>query len=54
MKLQSDNDSLMGAHSKFAQQLQNEDINLPNNMEVMHLRQILQMANHLIKLSLCN
>nr|XP_034337123.1 rab GTPase-binding effector protein 1 isoform X4 [Crassostrea gigas] len=34
MKLQSDNDSLMGAHSKFAQQLQNEDINLPNNMEV--------------------
>uniref|UniRef100_K1Q7D7 Rab GTPase-binding effector protein 1 n=1 Tax=Magallana gigas TaxID=29159 RepID=K1Q7D7_MAGGI len=37
MKLQSDNDSLMGAHSKFAQQLQNEDINLPNNMEELQL-----------------
>ena len=33
-KLQSDNDSLMGKHSKFAEQLQNEDINLPNNTEV--------------------
>lgn len=37
MKLQCDNDSLMGAHSKFAQQLQNEDINLPNNMEELQL-----------------
>lgn len=37
VKLQSDNDSLMGTHSKFAQQLQNEDINLPNNMEELQL-----------------
>lgn len=37
VKLQSENDSLMGAHSKFAQQLQNEDINLPNNMEELQL-----------------
>ncbi|XP_022339951.1 rab GTPase-binding effector protein 1-like isoform X2 [Crassostrea virginica] len=36
-KLQSDNDSLMGKHSKFAEQLQNEDINLPNNTEDLHL-----------------
>ncbi|XP_048743055.1 rab GTPase-binding effector protein 1-like isoform X6 [Ostrea edulis] len=37
VKLQDDNDSLMGKHSKFAQQLQNEDINLPNNMEELQL-----------------
>ncbi|XP_062577001.1 rab GTPase-binding effector protein 1-like isoform X3 [Saccostrea cucullata] len=37
VKLQEDNDSLMGKHSKFAQQLQNEDINLPNNMEELQL-----------------
>ncbi|XP_061189635.1 rab GTPase-binding effector protein 1-like isoform X1 [Saccostrea echinata] len=37
VKLQEDNDSLMGKHSKYAQQLQNEDINLPNNMEELQL-----------------
>ena len=33
-KLQDENDKLVGKHSKTAQQLQNEDINLPNNLEV--------------------
>ena len=33
-KLQDENDNLVGKHSKTAQQLQNEDINLPNNLEV--------------------
>ena len=32
-RLQKENDSLIGKHSKYAEQLQNEDINLPNNME---------------------
>ena len=36
-KLQEENDSLIGKHSKNAQQLQNEDINLPNNLEVFLL-----------------
>ncbi|KAL8599973.1 hypothetical protein ACOMHN_038972 [Nucella lapillus] len=36
-KLQNENDSLVGKHSKTAQQLQNEDINLPNNLEEMQL-----------------
>ncbi|ESO97854.1 hypothetical protein LOTGIDRAFT_228394 [Lottia gigantea] len=36
-KLQEENESLMGKHSKTAQQLQNEDINLPDNMEEMQL-----------------
>ncbi|XP_046374469.1 rab GTPase-binding effector protein 1-like isoform X1 [Haliotis rufescens] len=35
--IQEENDSLVGKHSKTAQQLQNEDINLPNNMEEMQL-----------------
>lgn len=34
IKLQEENDSLVDKHSKTAQQLQNEDINLPNNLEV--------------------
>ncbi|KAK3084568.1 hypothetical protein FSP39_015613 [Pinctada imbricata] len=37
-KLQEENDSLVGKHSKNAQQLQNEDINLPNNMEMLLLK----------------
>lgn len=36
-RLQKENDSLIGKHSKYAEQLQNEDINLPNNMEDMQL-----------------
>ncbi|XP_025090931.1 rab GTPase-binding effector protein 1-like isoform X1 [Pomacea canaliculata] len=36
-KLQDENDNLLGKHSKTAQQLQNEDINLPNNLEEMQL-----------------
>ena len=36
-RLQKENDSLIGKHSKYAEQLQNEDINLPNNMEVCHV-----------------
>ncbi|XP_076452768.1 rab GTPase-binding effector protein 1-like isoform X2 [Babylonia areolata] len=36
-KLQRENDGLVGKHSKTAQQLQNEDINLPNNLEEMQL-----------------
>ncbi|KAK6190582.1 hypothetical protein SNE40_002416 [Patella caerulea] len=36
-RLQDENDSLVGKHSKTAQQLQNEDINLPDNMEEMQL-----------------
>ncbi|KAK7487813.1 hypothetical protein BaRGS_00020954 [Batillaria attramentaria] len=36
-KLQDENDTLVGKHSKTAQQLQNEDINLPNNLEEMQL-----------------
>lgn len=36
-KLQDENDALVGKHSKTAQQLQNEDINLPNNLEEMQL-----------------
>ena len=33
-RLQKENDSLIGKHSKYAEQLQNEDINLPSSMEV--------------------
>lgn len=36
-KLQDENDNLVGKHSKTAQQLQNEDINLPNNLDEMQL-----------------
>ncbi|XP_071179793.1 rab GTPase-binding effector protein 1-like isoform X2 [Mytilus edulis] len=36
-RLQKENDTLIGKHSKYAQQLQNEDINLPNNIEEMQL-----------------
>ncbi|KAH9515131.1 hypothetical protein Btru_019283 [Bulinus truncatus] len=37
IKLQEENDSLVDKYSKTAQQLQNEDINLPNNLEEMQL-----------------
>lgn len=33
-RLQEENDSLVGKHSKHSQQLQEESINLPNNLEV--------------------
>lgn len=36
-KIQDENDSLQGKHSKYAEQLQNEDINLPNNLDVRTL-----------------
>ncbi|XP_033747222.1 rab GTPase-binding effector protein 1-like [Pecten maximus] len=36
-RLQTENDSLIGKHSKTAQQLQNEDINLPPGLEEMQL-----------------
>ncbi|GAB1603833.1 GTPase-binding effector 1-like isoform X2 [Argonauta hians] len=36
-RLSQENDSLVGKHSKHSQQLQNEDINLPNNLEEMQL-----------------
>lgn len=35
--IQDENDSLQGKHSKYAEQLQNEDINLPNNLDVSFL-----------------
>ncbi|XP_060582022.1 rab GTPase-binding effector protein 1-like [Ruditapes philippinarum] len=37
VRLQEENDSLQGKHSKHAGQLQNEDINLPNNLDDMQL-----------------
>ncbi|XP_005107498.1 rab GTPase-binding effector protein 1 isoform X2 [Aplysia californica] len=37
VKLQEENDSLVDKYSKTAQQLQNEDINLPNNLDEMQL-----------------
>ena len=33
-RLQIENDSLVGKHSKLAQEMQDENINLPDNMEV--------------------
>lgn len=36
-RLTKENDVLVGKHSKHSQQLQNEDINLPNNLEEMQL-----------------
>ncbi|XP_052246058.1 rab GTPase-binding effector protein 1-like isoform X2 [Dreissena polymorpha] len=36
-RLQEENDSLQAKHSKHAGQLQNEDINLPNNLDDMQL-----------------
>nr|XP_053627273.1 rab GTPase-binding effector protein 1-like isoform X3 [Cherax quadricarinatus] len=36
-RLQKENDDLVGKHSQHSQQLQNEMINLPNNMEEMQL-----------------
>uniref|UniRef100_A0A0L8FWQ6 Rabaptin GTPase-Rab5 binding domain-containing protein n=1 Tax=Octopus bimaculoides TaxID=37653 RepID=A0A0L8FWQ6_OCTBM len=36
-RLTQENDTLVGKHSKHSQQLQNEDINLPNNLEEMQL-----------------
>ncbi|KAL5016860.1 hypothetical protein ScPMuIL_006449 [Solemya velum] len=37
VRLQEENEALMGKHSKHAQQLQNEDINLPDSLEEMQL-----------------
>lgn len=36
-KLQEENDSLVGKHSKHAQQLQEENIDLPNDVEELQL-----------------
>ncbi|KAL3857529.1 hypothetical protein ACJMK2_012189 [Sinanodonta woodiana] len=36
-RLQEENDILVGKHSKFAEQMQNDDINLPDNVEELHL-----------------
>lgn len=47
-RLQKENDSLIGKHSKYAQQLQNEDINLPDNMEEMQLL-LLRYREEIIK-----
>lgn len=33
-RLQNENDKLVGKHSQHSQELQNEIINLPDNMEV--------------------
>ena len=38
--IQDENDSLQGKHSKYAEQLQNEDINLPNNLDVSTVKYI--------------
>lgn len=37
VRLQEENDSLQGKHSKHSEQLQNETINLPNNLDDMQL-----------------
>ena len=34
LKLEEENDNLVGKHSKHSQQMQEETINLPDNMEV--------------------
>ena len=36
-KLQEENDSLVGIHSRTSQQMQEESINLPNTVEELHL-----------------
>lgn len=36
-RLQKQNENLMGKHSKHSHQLQSESINMPNNVEDLHL-----------------
>ncbi|XP_060079265.1 rab GTPase-binding effector protein 1-like [Ylistrum balloti] len=47
-RLQTENDSLIGKHSKTALQLQNEDINLPSSLEEMQLL-LLKYREEIIK-----
>ena len=47
-RLQEENDSLVGKHSKHSQQLQDEHIDLPNTVEVslrIHITQIVEIAS---------
>lgn len=37
IELQMENEMLIGKHSKHSQQLQNENINMPNNVEELHV-----------------
>lgn len=37
IELQMENEMLVGIHSKHSQQLQNENINMPNNVEELHI-----------------
>lgn len=45
--LQKENESLIGKHSKHSQQLQSESINMPNNVEELHVS-LLKMREDLI------
>ncbi|KAG7198691.1 hypothetical protein KM043_001689 [Ampulex compressa] len=45
--LQKENENLVGKHSKHSQQLQSESINMPNNVEELHLS-LLKMHEDLI------
>ncbi|XP_066596974.1 rab GTPase-binding effector protein 1 isoform X2 [Prorops nasuta] len=47
IELQRENENLVGKHSKHSQQLQNEQWNLPNNVEELHLI-LLRMHEDLI------
>ncbi|XP_031835396.1 rab GTPase-binding effector protein rabaptin-5 isoform X2 [Nomia melanderi] len=45
--LQKENENLVGKHSKHSQQLQSESINMPNNVEELHIS-LLKMREDLI------
>lgn len=45
--LQTENENLVGKHSKHSQQLQSESINMPNNVEELHVS-LLKMREDLI------
>ena len=49
VRLQEENDSLVNKHSKNAQQMQNEDINLPNNLEVPETMSLTFFILHLVQ-----
>lgn len=46
-RLQKENENLVGKHSKHSQQLQSESINMPNNVEELHIS-LLKMREDLI------
>lgn len=46
-RLQKENENLVGKHSKHSQQLQSESINMPNNVEELHVS-LLKMREDLI------